>query len=759
LAAIAIYALVAQLLILIEAWRSNPLARSPLVDAQTYYDWSGDIAAGRWLSATPFLSAPLYPFLLAPLRALGGGLLTIYGMQLALHIATIIALALLGARRLSPAVGLLSAAMYALLLEPAFYVGRVLTCTLQALLIVALWWQWLRTQQRPTAGRSIVTGAIMGLNCLANPPMLVAAPLLAIWLVVAAPNRRTGVGCGAAALASTAVVIAPSAVHNWIVTNELIPISAQAGITFYQGNSPGAIGVYNIVSGVSFERSVQNLDALRQFTAESGAAPSWQAANRYYLRKGASYLLESPVRAVGLLARKLYWFISGRNFGEIYLPALEISEGLSPRLRLAPLPSAWLMLPALVALVMLVFRRPMQFAPEIVLFGVPLLVALVFFYSPRYRFPVLPVATVLAAWLAVQAAAWRERLAPALIGVAAFAVAIILGPVNRAIGFDEVDEIRPMFLQTVGVAHTETGQVDEAVAWFERALELRPELAIAHGNLGSALIQAGKPEQALPHLKQAVALAPRNFRYHDLLGLALVDLNRGEEALACFRRAVELNPDVPKLRVNLGNALFAVGRMDEALAEYQAVLRMNPTNPRAHYQIGMIALQRGRPADAVGSFREAVRFNPQMAQAHVQLSAALFASGQRQQGLAALATGLEVTGGDAVIANELAWYLSTLPGLGAADRARGLELARKVEAATRNDPPAMLDTLAAALAANGKFEEAATAARRALAKAEQRGAVELAQRIRQRLSLYESGEAYVGPPSEPATRPADAITP
>ncbi len=170
-----------QALILSEGWRGNPFAAAPVQDAEVYWDWAGEVAAGQLLRTTPFMSAPLYPYLLGVIRALGGGLLTVYILQAGLHLLTIGLLAHLAARRFGPGIGLLAGLLFILLIEPAYFPGRILNCTLQALLIVLLWQQLVNAQQRSSRAHWTIVGGLAGLNCLANPPMLPAVLLIAFW--------------------------------------------------------------------------------------------------------------------------------------------------------------------------------------------------------------------------------------------------------------------------------------------------------------------------------------------------------------------------------------------------------------------------------------------------------------------------------------------------------------------------------------------------------------------------------------------------
>jgi len=82
-------AIASQALILAQQLADDPFARTPINDARVYWDWAGEIASGRLVGTTPFLSAPLYPYLLGILRALGGGLAAACVVQAALHVATV----------------------------------------------------------------------------------------------------------------------------------------------------------------------------------------------------------------------------------------------------------------------------------------------------------------------------------------------------------------------------------------------------------------------------------------------------------------------------------------------------------------------------------------------------------------------------------------------------------------------------------------------------------------------------------------------
>ncbi len=99
-------------------------------------------------------------------------------------------------------------------------------------------------------------------------------------------------------------------------------------------------------------------------------------------------------------------------------------------------------------------------------------------------------------------------------------------------------------------------------------------------------------------------------------------------------------------------------------------------------------------------------------------------------------------------ANNLAWLLATAADPALRDPREAIRL---VEADARgSEAPWLLDTLAAAYAADGRFEQAIQTVDRAARIASEQKLTASAEEIRERLSLYRRHEAYVD--TEPGPR-------
>ena len=92
--------------------------------------------------------------------------------------------------------------------------------------------------------------------------------------------------------------------------------------------------------------------------------------------------------------------------------------------------------------------------------------------------------------------------------------------------------------------------------------------------------------------------------------------------------------------------------------------------------------------------------------------------------------------------NNLAWLLATLAPTEGGDPVRAVALAEQACQLTNNQMVPYLDTLAAAYASAGRFNEAVATARKAIELARAGGQPEAANEIATRLELYRGGRAY-----------------
>ncbi len=171
----------------------------------------------------------------------------------------------------------------------------------------------------------------------------------------------------------------------------------------------------------------------------------------------------------------------------------------------------------------------------------------------------------------------------------------------------------------LGNALLAEGRIEEALAAFRQALELKPDYAEAHNNYGMALAKKGESEEALREFKEALRLKPKLARAHNNLGIALGKRGQLIESEAEFREALRLDPSFADAHYNLGLALDEAGDLAGAEREYRSALRSDPYHARARSALGSLLLRLGKLREAGEEFHAALGLDPTVAEAHVGL--------------------------------------------------------------------------------------------------------------------------------------------
>jgi len=132
----------------------------------------------------------------------------------------------------------------------------------------------------------------------------------------------------------------------------------------------------------------------------------------------------------------------------------------------------------------------------------------------------------------------------------------------------------------MGLTEFVSKRLDEAVAFFRRAIELNPNFALAHGYSGLALAHCGESEAAFAEARKALRLSPRDPELiHFYMGLAMGHFVSGDyEAAARWAdEAIRVRPEAPAGHRVLAPSLAYLGRMEEARDAIGALLRLRPS--------------------------------------------------------------------------------------------------------------------------------------------------------------------------------------
>jgi tetratricopeptide (TPR) repeat protein len=175
----------------------------------------------------------------------------------------------------------------------------------------------------------------------------------------------------------------------------------------------------------------------------------------------------------------------------------------------------------------------------------------------------------------------------------------------------------------LGRAFTKMGRLPEAVAELRTALRLEPGSPLAHDSLGNALSNMGRMPEAIAEHQAALKSKPDDAQAHNNLGRDLAKMSRLPEAIAEFDAALHYQPEYAEAHSNRGLAMAKMGRLTDSIPEFQAALRIDPNSAAAHGNLGSVLLNMGRLPEALTEFETAARIEPQNPQTHYNLAFAL----------------------------------------------------------------------------------------------------------------------------------------
>lgn len=155
-----------------------------------------------------------------------------------------------------------------------------------------------------------------------------------------------------------------------------------------------------------------------------------------------------------------------------------------------------------------------------------------------------------------------------------------------------------------GIALHARGNLEAARAAYGRALEIYPEYAQIHFNLGQLMLDRHEAAQALQHLRQASQLSPENPRPYKSLAPLLEQAGRLDEALAAYAAGSSLDPFDHALRFNHGRLLLAAGRKAEARRVLAQLARDDAQGLPGHAARALLHEIEGRAREAEAIYRE-----------------------------------------------------------------------------------------------------------------------------------------------------------
>lgn len=144
---------------------------------------------------------------------------------------------------------------------------------------------------------------------------------------------------------------------------------------------------------------------------------------------------------------------------------------------------------------------------------------------------------------------------------------------------DELDESSLELIEgwfNLGLKQVSAGEFTKAIASWEKALKINPNLSEAWHNRGSALGRLGSYEAAVESFQSALEIDPQNYQAWNDRAHALYQLENWAEAVDSWSNAIDIMPGNHLFWYNRGCALEQLEKWQDAIASYEKALEIKP---------------------------------------------------------------------------------------------------------------------------------------------------------------------------------------
>lgn len=168
----------------------------------------------------------------------------------------------------------------------------------------------------------------------------------------------------------------------------------------------------------------------------------------------------------------------------------------------------------------------------------------------------------------------------------------------------------------LGELHHQQGDVNTAVAYFKRALELNPELANKFITQGQRAFDEGKYQEAIEPLNTHLLLFPEDINANYLLGQSYEADGDTDNAIVFYERTLTLDSQRSDVLFKMVYIYRGREAHQQAVDTLQRLIKIEPENTEAHYLLALSYLTLEQPDAALPAFLETISLNPDDVAAH-----------------------------------------------------------------------------------------------------------------------------------------------
>ena len=415
------------------------------------------------------------------------------------------------------------------------------------------------------------------------------------------------------------VIIGTVTLRNYVVGKDFVLISANAGITFAQGNNPWARGSIAVIPGFSGEVTNQRHEETQIAEKVTGRKLKPSEVNTFWFKWGLTFIQKKPLEYLRLLLYKAAILFNNHELGSNYL--LDVDKKVTPWLRLAFLPFGFIMAWAVIGFARIFLERPAALALIAAFIG-SFLTAMIFYANSRYRMTLLPPAIIMAGGGLDYLGRNPRRFGVILLTVGlTFLISLppflplndthlsrsnsrawahlggayknnnqlgkALWAYETAIGM-EPNNYR-YYLETLNLFGALEKSKDEIIQWAQQISDKISEEHYRYLIIAEAYYSANDYDKALKYIEKTLSSFPKDHRFYLYSGILLGKMGKHHRAREVFSEGLKINPVNIDLQYNYALACFMSGDKEAAMQAAKKILNHAPHFDKARSLLDQIA--------------------------------------------------------------------------------------------------------------------------------------------------------------------------
>jgi tetratricopeptide (TPR) repeat protein len=167
-----------------------------------------------------------------------------------------------------------------------------------------------------------------------------------------------------------------------------------------------------------------------------------------------------------------------------------------------------------------------------------------------------------------------------------------------------------------GLSYADVGNFVQAIADYNKAIKIEPTFGQAYNNRGIFYLHQGKPDRAISDLTRAIDLYPLDAKAYYNRGLSYAKQGNVRQAIADYKKAIEIDNSYADAYYNLGLIYAHQGSFTEAVNDFNKTIEIDPDYADAYNNRGIVYGIQGNFNQALSSFTQAIKINPDDADAY-----------------------------------------------------------------------------------------------------------------------------------------------